>query len=107
MDKKVIKQLSDHLGMLYAPGPGPAPVLPPGAPSTTVCYLGFGKYVLYITSVLAVPGLAKCAADAPALHAKKSSSRMMRRAELVEMVSLEWLPLASVLASVGDRHRGR
>jgi hypothetical protein len=96
IDRKVIQLLEQHLGCLYSIPPSGGP-LPAGAPPTTVAYLGFGKYVLYIVSVLAVPGLAKLAGDAPALFLK--GGRRRRRAEYAEMLALEWKSLASLLSS--------
>jgi hypothetical protein len=97
IDKKVLKLLGVHLGQLYGPGLGP--ILPHGAPPSTVAYLGFGKYAMYITSVLAVPGLAASAGDAPARHAK--GSWRPRSHEYMEMVALEWAPLPALLDSLG------
>jgi hypothetical protein len=105
---EVLDTLEGHLRRLYEGEPLGAvahdAVPTPAAPATTdtaVCYLGGGKYVLYIVSVDAVPGLGDAVAGAPERFAGVDQSTLPPHFD--EMGALEWTSLPALLQAAADQ----
>lgn len=111
MDPRAVDGLEGRLRGLYEGKPlGSVPheaVPTPTAPATTdtaVCYLGFGKYVLYIVSVDAVAGLGDAVADAPERFAGLDRSTLPPHFD--EMHSLQWVSIPALLQAAADQTNG-